>query len=253
VTGDAFLDRLIATLAADPLVEGLVLCGSSAQRARRDAYSDHDWLLVTASGTQETYRTDLSWLPDHDHLLLAFRETAHGLKGLYRSGLVVEFAVFDRAEFDGCVLNHYEVVIDRGGIAQAAERIAARSLAPRPTDPLIELRHVLALIVIADGRARRGERLSAGVFLRAYAAEHLLRLARLFLPDGPLDALDPWRRVERADPTLARILDDALARPVDEAGLALLEVLTTWLPAHWPDFPRTEVDAVRAMLERPAP
>ena len=30
-----------------------------------------------------------------------FRETAHGLKVLYRTGLLVEFAVFDRGEFAG--------------------------------------------------------------------------------------------------------------------------------------------------------
>lgn len=253
MTGDPFLDRLLATLAADPQVEGVVLCGSSAQRERRDAYSDHDVLVITAPGTPEDYRTDLSWLPGHEDLLLSFRETAHGLKALYRSGLVVEFAVFDRGEFAGCVLNHYEVALDRGGIAETAARVAERSLVPRPVDPLAELRHVLALVVIADGRARRGERLSAGVFLRAYAAEHVLRLVRPFLPAGPLDALDPWRRVEQADPGFGALLDAALARPVDEVPLALLDVLDAWLPGRWDDYPAGEVAAVRELLGRDAP
>lgn len=200
-TADPFLDALVARAEADPQVLGLVLCGSSAQVERRDAWSDHDFLLITADGTPESYRTDLAWLPDHEGIALSFRETAHGLKVLYRSGLLVEFAVFDLAEFAGCALNHYAVVLDRAGIAAVAEAVHARSVAPRAVDRLAEFRLVLCLLYVGFGRARRGEVLSAGMFVRGFAVEHLLRLVADTLPAErrpPLDALDPWRRFEQA-------------------------------------------------------
>ena len=52
---------------------------------------------VTQDGTPERYRTDLQWLPDADTIGWWFRETAHGLKVLYRGGLLLEFAVFDQS------------------------------------------------------------------------------------------------------------------------------------------------------------
>ncbi|MDQ5975545.1 MAG: hypothetical protein QG661_2754, partial [Actinomycetota bacterium] len=82
---DPFVDTLIATAEADPHVVGLVLAGSSAQPWRRDRWSDHDFLMITADGTPERYRTDLSWLPDNEQIAFWFRETAHGLKVLYRT------------------------------------------------------------------------------------------------------------------------------------------------------------------------
>ena len=102
---DPFIDALIAQLEADPAVLGLVLAGSSAEPHRRDRWSDHDFLVITQDGTPEAYRTDLSWLPFAEDIGFSFRETAHGLKVLYRSGLFIEFAVFDRSEFAGCALN----------------------------------------------------------------------------------------------------------------------------------------------------
>ena len=136
---DPFIRALVARLEADPDVVGLVLAGSSAETARRDEWSDHDFLLITQDGTPERFRTDLAWLPDADAIGYWFRETAHGLKVLYRGGLLLEFAVFDRAEFATCALNHYAVVIDRGGVAEAASVVATNNTVARPRSERIPL------------------------------------------------------------------------------------------------------------------
>ena len=260
---DPFIDALVRDLSADPHVVGLVLAGSSAETARRDRWSDHDFLLITDDGTPEGYRTDLSWLPqggrlpDGDTLAFSFRETPHGLKALYRSGLLLEFAVFDRAEFAGCALNHYAVVIDRGGIADLArevhDRTAGATLASTP-DPLASLRAFLSLVCIGTGRARRGERLSANVFIRDYATAHLLRLLRaVVLGDDPatvvLDDLDPWRRFEQAAPTLAAGIDAALSLPIEQVGPALLTFADPVLREHWTDYPAQDTALVLSLLE----
>jgi hypothetical protein len=248
---DAFLDTLVRTAESDPRIQGLVLCGSSADTGRRDQWSDHDFLVITDDGTPEQFRTDLSWLPDADDIAWSFRETTHGLKALYRSGLLIEFAVFDRAEFAGCVLNHASVVIDRGGIGAIADEVRGRSLAPRPVDRLSEFRLVLALVYIGTGRARRGERLSAGMFLRAYAVEHLLRLARDLLPGDQttqLDTLDVFRRFETADTDLAEAVDAAVRLDVEDVGRGLLAAAEQWLPPRWPEYPPDDIAVVRGLL-----
>ena len=245
---DPFLTELITGLSADSRVVGLVLAGSSAERERRDRWSDHDFLVITEDGTPEQLRTDLSWLPHADDLVFSFRDTPHGLKALYPSGLLLEFAVFDRTEFASCALNHYEVVIDTGGIAEAAAAIRGRSMAAPPVDRLLLFRSFLALVYIGTGRARRGERLSANVFLRDYATSHVLRLALGLRTAGEADALDPWRRFEQVWPDLAAALDGALARPIEEVGPALLDAVDPFLAATWPGYPTAELVTVRDLL-----
>jgi hypothetical protein len=253
-TLDPFISALMASVSGDPRVLGLVLAGSSAEPWRRDRWSDHDFLLITEEGSPEAFRTDLSWLPDHADIGIWFRETAHGLKVLYRSGLLVEFAVFDRAEFSGCKLSHFAVALDRGGIGELAEQVYARTGAVAESagvDRIALLRNALCLIYIGTGRARRGELLSANVFLRDYAAAAWLRLLRDILPPdrtSPLDALDPWRRVELVDRDTAAALDRALTRPVTEVGTALIDAMEPALTRHWPDWPRHDADLVRALL-----
>jgi hypothetical protein len=170
---------------------------------------------------------------------------------LYRSGLIIEFAVFDRSEFAGCALNHYTVPVDHGGITDVAAEVAARSLAPIPLDRTAAWRNVLSLVYIGTGRARRGERLSANVLIRDYATAHLLRLVHSVLSPqerAQLDELDPWRRVELAVPDLAARIDDALSGPVDEAGLALVSCSDPFLRDRWPDYPTADTDLVVGLL-----
>jgi hypothetical protein len=248
---DPFLLALIHVATADPQVLGLVLAGSSAERSRRDQWSDHDFLMITVDGAPESYRTDLTWLPDHEQIGFWFRDTAHGLKVLYRTGLIIEFAVFDRAEFAACALNHFEVVLDRADIAALSDQIHARSLTPPALDRAIAFRTFLSLVYIGTGRARRGELLSAGAFVRGHAVEHLLRLLADLVPAQDataLDVLDPWRRFETALPVVAAELDGALAQPVEQAARDLLDVADRHLRAEWPEYPSEDTALVRDLL-----
>ena len=254
--GDAFIPALLTRLEADAQVIGLVLAGSSAEPARRDRWSNHDFLMITEDGSPEEYRTDLSWLPDSGDIGIWFRETPHGLKVLYRSGLLVEFAVFDRAEFAACGLNHFAVALDRGGITELAAEVHARTgaaAASTAIDRLATLRNALCLVYIGTNRARRGELLSANVFLRDYATAAYLRLLHDLLPPErttALDVLDPWRRVEQADPETAAALDRALAGAVTTVGQALMDAMEPVLHRYWPQWPRAEADLVRELLAR---
>ena len=73
MSGDPFLASLRAWAQDTPAVVALVLCGSSAALARRDRWSDHDFLVVTVDGAAEAFRRDLSWLPDATRIGLWFQ------------------------------------------------------------------------------------------------------------------------------------------------------------------------------------
>jgi hypothetical protein len=90
----------------------------------------------------------------------------------------------------------------------------------------------LTALVVAAGRAARGEVLSGHALLRS-ALEQLVALlaAPLAPPErAQLDPLDPMRRVERALPEAGRTLDAALRLPVPAAARALLELLVRERP-----------------------
>jgi len=251
MSGDPFLASLRAWAQDTPAVVALVLCGSSAALARRDRWSDHDFLVVTVDGAAEAFRRDLSWLPDATRIGLWFQDTAHGLKALYDDGLLVELAVFDRSEFADCALGDYAVVVDADGVQEQAAAIHARSARSSPVDPDLELGTFLTSVYIGTGRARRGERISAGLHLRAWAVGHLLRLASDLVTEdhrGPLDVLDPARRVEQVDPAFADDLDRALAHPVDDVGPLLLDVADRLCARHWPAYPAHQIAFVRGLL-----
>ena len=89
----ADVDRLVAGVAPDPDVLGVVLLGSAADQARADEWSDVDLWLVVAEGTQDRHREELSWLPGHDGVVVVARETEHGRAVVFDDGSYVELAV----------------------------------------------------------------------------------------------------------------------------------------------------------------
>jgi hypothetical protein len=215
-----FIDQLTANLASRHDVLGLVLVGSTADRARQDEWSDHDFFVITEDASAEPMRANLDWLPDHDTIALAPRETAHGLKVIYESGHVLEFAVFTLGELSLAGANAFEVALDRGGIAPIMESLAKRPRAPR--DDEADLALMLSHILIGVGRARRGELLVAGNLIRSYAVERLLTVLAHRSPDPRLDNLDSFRRVELVFPWLK--LDEALAQSPEAAARAVLAI-----------------------------
>lgn len=225
---EAELAELIATLDANPEVTGLVLAGSTADRARVDEWSDLDFLVVAASDEAAVrMRDDLTWLPRSDQIVLRPREGGHGLKVVYDDARVLEFAVFGPDELGLAVLNAYEVAIDRGGIAATAQDAARR---PRPGAELTARDHAelfLALLLIGTGRHRRGETLTAGQFVRSHALAHLIALHRAVVGEQPgerarLDDLDVYRRLETVHPAFAAAAARAIESDPETAARRLL-------------------------------
>lgn len=253
----AFLSELQARLEPDSRVVGLVLAGSTANQSHPpDEWSDHDFFVVTESGVQEQFRTVFDWLPDHESIVLSVRETAHGLKILYASGHLIEFAVFDREEVGLARLNDYAVVFDRGGVAEAARHIASteRHVPAEPVTLPHEAGMFLCLLVVGAGRVARGEAISGQVFIRAYAVGHLLRALATVLPASQphqLDNLDVFRRFELVFPQAGAAINAALQREPVTAALGLLDVYEDALSAA-EGYSVSGVATVRAFLQRAA-
>lgn len=212
-------------------VLGLVLVGSAADTERVDEWSDHDFFLVVKVGAGETMRADLSWLPQHQEISIASRETAHGLKVVYRNGHVLEFAVFEDAELELASVNYWAVPVDKTNITHRVKALEAKTLGT-PFDEETEWGLFLALILIGVGRARRGEVLIAGQAIRSYYLKHVLGFVRsrrkpILGTEGLEDNLDRFRRFERQYPDEAVRIENILQLPVeDSAREQLLFVLS---------------------------
>lgn len=231
----AFLDyseRLRAKLALITEVKGLIFLGSSAATERVDEWSDHDFFVVVRPGVAERFRTDLSWLPDHEQIAFSPRETAHGLKVVYEDGRVLEFAIFEDTELELAAANDFAVPLDRESIATRMQKIAARSV-PGAVDPANEWELFLAQLLIGVGRARRGEELAAGQAVRSHSLTHAIGLLRLWVePETPglteaqqPDSLNRFRRFEIAYPLLGERLAKLLESPVEACAKELLQLM----------------------------
>jgi Streptomycin adenylyltransferase len=236
----------------DERVLGLVALGSMArQDTQPDRWSDHDFFVIVRSGEQETFRQNLSWLPDAGDLVLSYRETAHGLKALYRDGHLLEFAVFDPEELHLAKVNRYRVLHDRGGIVDAMSRIREESAKLASISGMGDFERFgqfLANLLVGAGRHARGEHLSGRQFL-GYALQNLVVLLAKHVPkemDHPLDDLDPLRRFERVWPALGRELEAALQAPVPEGVRGLLEIARRELEGRLAEYPAEAVGVVRA-------
>jgi len=223
----SFREELTKSVSADDRVVGLVFLGSAADLFRVDQWSDHDFFLFVSPGTGEDFRQNLSWLPNHENILLSPRETDHGLKVVYNDGHLLEFAVFD----DGLELfgvNAFEVALDRGGIQERIEKAALRSESKaREFDSEFEI--FLAQILIGVGRARRGEVLSAGQFIRNFAPAKLMGLMNQFCPPLPgsestLDNQNDSRRFEARYPLVAKEIEAAQQQNLEKSASILMEI-----------------------------
>ncbi len=252
----AFTEALIRNLSADPRVIGLIAAGSMAQTDHApDVWSDHDFWIVTVPGAQEHFRTVFDWLPDSARLVLAFRETQHGLKLLYDTGHLIEYAVFDEAEMDVVRINSYRLLIDRANLAGRLAALQARTVSEaarraEQSDSYL-FGQFLTNLLVGVGRHARGEHLSGHDFVRRQAIGHLLPLLVKYIPTdrpGLLDNLDPLRRFEFAFPALGEQLDAALALDTPSAADALLDIADSALRAHLADYPAAAVAAVRGTI-----
>ena len=227
---------------------GLVFLGSSAVTSRVDEYSDQDFFLVVSAGSGEAFRNHLDWLPEHQNIVLAPRETAHGLKVLYQSGLVLEFAVFEDQELELAAANDYLVALDKTDIEERMAKIAHRSV-PAATDPTTEFELFLALIVLGVGRARRGEAIAAEQHIKSYAVEKLLKVIRAMLPaeNARHDSLNAYRRFELDYPRLGALIGMHMLQPAEVCGKGLVHLAVTELPLSATQ--KQQVSAVKTILE----
>ena len=249
----AFTNDLTERLREDGRAIGLVAVGSMADRDYApDEWSDHDFFVITSPDGQEELRNDLSWLPQHDRIALSFRETEHGLNVIYDNGHMLEFAVFDLDEIALAGVNRYRVLLDRGGVEERVEHVAANPRPPR--DDRFLFGKTVAAALVAYGRGRRGETLSAA-FMLTWATTYLNRLLIRTLPTengSILDGFDSLRRFERAYPELGAELAAIVRLDPPDGAIALLDVLERELRPLRPDLPWAALDAVRARVGREA-
>lgn len=254
----AFTEELRRRLFDDPRVLGLVALGSMARLDYSpDRFSDHDFFVIAAPGEQEALRRDLSWLPRAADIVLSFRETAHGLKALYRDGHLAEFAVFAPDELELARVNRYRVLFDRADVAARLGCVAAATAAGgRAAAPEPELTFGLLLthLLIGCGRHWRGEELSAHELVKELALRDLLTLLAQRSKAAQrdlLDNLDPLRRFESVHPGLGRELHEALALETPGAAARLLEIAERELVPGLANPPVEAIQTVRRMLQRP--
>jgi hypothetical protein len=252
---DSLSAALTDAVAAHDDFVGLALLGSAsdAGRARRDEWSDHDFFVITPPGRGAQIRPDLSWLPDQDRLVFTAREGEIGFVAVYDDGHVFEFAYSDAAELAGAVAGDATVAVDdaAGSTADLIERARARAAEADRFDPSNDVRLVLVKLLIGVGRARRGEILVGGQFVRQWAVQHLVRALRGRFAEASTslrDAIDPVRRFERDFPEDAARIASALERPVEDAARALFVLTRERLEPGWVDFPTRAADAVAARL-----
>jgi predicted nucleotidyltransferase len=247
---ERFTRDLEKELEADPRVLGLVALGSTARGDHLpDRWSDHDFFVVVTPGTQESFRSNLGWLPRSGEIALSFRETAHGVKVVFRDGHLIEFAVFDPDELAVARVNRYRILFDRERTGERLARVA-RETAARAAPPSDEwlVGQFLTNLLVGVGRHHRGERLSGRQLVTSSALAHLVALLTKHVrsPDtAKLDSLDPLRRFEMVYPALGRRLDAALVLPTPGAALALLDIALDELPGR---IPPAAVAAIRPRL-----
>ncbi|MFM6977173.1 MAG: hypothetical protein ACKOWR_00385 [Micrococcales bacterium] len=246
-----FSEQLKSSLASRPAVIGLVFVGSTADTSRVDRWSDHDFFVITKPGEAESLRTELSWLPNHQDIVISPRETAHGLKVVYRNGHVLEFAVFEDSELELASANAFLVAIDRGNIGQRMAAIAERS--GRTTDFDDEFGLLLSHFLIAVGRYRRGEVLTAGETIRGTCVNHLLGLIRSQInpkagTEKATDNLNRLRRFELQYPNIAARLSGILMLQVEDCARAQYELLVELIGPKFTDRQQEQAKVVSELL-----
>jgi hypothetical protein len=185
--------------------------------------------VVVKNGQAESFRQDLSWLPDFEKIRFAPRETQHGLKVMYENGHILEFAIFDDSELEIAAADDYSVPLDKSNITTRMAEIAANS-SPRAIPPEATLQIYLTTLVIGVGRARRGETIVANQFVHSFALGQFLALlkhhVRPVTGDAKVaDTLNPFRRVEKQYPDVAAKISEIFLLDLESAALAQLDLL----------------------------
>jgi hypothetical protein len=142
-------------------------------------------------------------------------------------------------------VNRYRLLLDRGGVEEAVLDAEARPNTQK--DDLHCFGMVVSAALVAGGRGRRGEALSAA-FLVTWGMTYLTRLVARHVPAANgslLDSFDSLRRFERVYPELGAELAGICELPPSRGGPALLDVMDRELRGVLPELPWAGLDAVR--------
>lgn len=246
---DDVLDALVTTARASDDVVGLVAFGSTADRSRTDAGSDHDFAWLTVPGAEDRWRRDPGWLPDPERIALHVVEHHGGVKVVYDDGHRLEFGIAPVDDFATWAGAPARVLVGDASIAAAVDAVVERRPTGEP-DAARSARLIVTQVLSGIERYRRGEVLSAAGLIRGEAVEHLLAAAAQRLPGdaAPLDPLDPRRRFERVHPELAARIEEICQHSLDIAGAELLDLAVEVLAPGWDWFPHTGVEAARRRM-----
>lgn len=252
----AFTDALQQTLEHDSRVLGLMAAGSMARRSHQpDEWSDHDFWVVVEPDTWQWFVDQHEWLPDSDQIVFYFRETLPaGMKAVYRSGHLAEFAVTDRQGFSNFSVNDYDLLIDKAGLAQDLARMHMHTETEYQAAVQDEIRlygQFITNLLVGVGRCRRGEHLSGRHMITFSSLHGLLRLLPRHIPtERPeaLDNLDPLRRIEVAYPEIGAQINQILMLAPDQAAVGLIDLADELLRDKLMDYPAEAVAAIRRRI-----
>ena len=251
---EKYIAELVVAVRALPEVIGLVLLGSTADRARVDQWSDHDFAVIVEPGAAAHLLGDPSWLPEPTNIAMVMPDSPDGRRVMYSDGRMLEYAITDLAGLATWFTNEYEVVLDRGGVAQAWADVAARPKPSDNVDPADEIRSFLSVLYFGVAMARRGELIVAGAQVRTWSLAYLLRAwPHRVAAEGAsrLDSLNEFRRFDFVFPEVAARIGAALEQDVESAARSLLEIAETSLAPGWEGWPTEAVAAIRTRLGWP--
>lgn len=226
-------------------VLALVVVGSHARdHVPADRWSDLDLILLVEDPAP--YAEDTAWIREFGKPLVTFLETMpdghRDRRVLYETGEDVDFVLFPAAAADRIAASEnatailrrgFSVLLDRSGLGERLNRIAATTPAPSPVPTQRELTELVSDFwyhaLWAGQRLRRGE-----VFMAVDCIDGHLKALLVMLMAWHARALDPdvdtWhagRFLERwADPGALVALEFAYARySVRDGARALWETI----------------------------
>ena len=205
---DKYTDELIANVRSTDGVLGLILVGSttSERSSARDRWSDHDFYAVLSEGEEQRLREQLPFLPFRNDVATIAHDGAIGVSVLYRDGHLLEFAAATAAKLNQFRLGDHEIVHGAKDIHLLVASAVHRGRVEKPLVAADQVSLALIKLMVGVGRARRGELVNGGSFVRTYAIGHLAAavLARIPYEIAPTrDGLDPERRFEECYPSTA--------------------------------------------------
>lgn len=251
----AYLRALVQTLDAMPQVIGMVAAGSTASINRQpDAYSDHDFWVITHAGAAEPLRNSTDWLPPYLPIVVFYRETEHGSKIIFEDGHLIEYAVFERHQVAQTRVTDYRILIDKADLTPQLAHIHQHTLSTRPPrNTERQLAELISHLLVGVQRAARGETISAHRFVKVFALDDILQVLWNHLPpeqDYYQDAVDVFRRVEKAHPVYAARLGSALAMPIIPCAAEMLSIAEDICNAAEVPLSADAVRMLRAVLAR---